>query len=125
MIPLQITIKTYLENKNNQIPTDLQSESKQIKNLLRSEKFKKSEVTPSSPRQLHEVLAATINSEGNGILIDNSKIGNLVFGLPELENNIQEGYVLKPYSSLFFGEHRVILKYKNEKFKVGQGSLKS
>jgi hypothetical protein len=74
MIPLQITIKTYLENKNNQIPTDLQSESKQIKNLLKSEKFKKSEVTPSSPRQLHEVLAATINSEGNGILVDNSKV---------------------------------------------------
>jgi hypothetical protein len=76
MIPLQITIKTYLENKNNQIPTDLQSESKQIKNLLKSEKFKKSEITPSSPRQLHEVLAATINSEGNGILMDNSKIFN-------------------------------------------------
>ena len=76
MIPLQITIKTYLENKNNQIPTDLQSESKQIKNLLKSEKFKKSEITPSSPRQLHEVLAATINSEGNGILLDNSKIFN-------------------------------------------------
>jgi len=76
MIPLQITIKTYLENKNNQIPTDLQSESKQIKSLLKSEKFKKSEVTPSSPRQLHEVLAATINSEGNGILLDNSKIFN-------------------------------------------------
>ena len=74
MIPLQITIKTYLENKNNQIPTDLQSESKQIKNLLKSEKYRKSEITPSSPRQLHEVLAATINSEnGNGILIDNSK----------------------------------------------------
>jgi len=76
MIPLQITIKTYLENKNNQIPTDLQSESKQIKNLLKSEKFKKSEITPSSPRQLHEVLAATINSEGNGILLDNSKTFN-------------------------------------------------
>lgn len=80
MIPLQITIKTYLDNKTNQIPMDLQSESKQIKNLLKSEKMKRTERTPSSPRQLHEVLATSINSEdiknGNGILVDNSKIFN-------------------------------------------------
>jgi hypothetical protein len=74
MIPLQITIKTYLENKNTQIPTDLQSESKQIKSLLKSEKARRTEITPSSPRQLHEILATSINSEGNGILIDNSKV---------------------------------------------------
>jgi hypothetical protein len=74
MIPLQITIKTYLENKTSQIPTDLNSESKQIKNLLKSEKIKRSEITPSSPRQLYEVLATSQNSEGNGLLLDNSKI---------------------------------------------------
>jgi hypothetical protein len=38
MIPLQITIKTYLENKNTKIPNDVKSESEQIKNLLYSEK---------------------------------------------------------------------------------------
>jgi len=74
MIPLQITIKTYLENKSSQIPNDLQSESKQIKNLLKSEKMRRSEVTPSSPRQLHEVLATTINSDEfkNGSLLKNN-----------------------------------------------------
>jgi hypothetical protein len=78
MIPLQITIKTYLENKNNQIPIDLQSESKQIKNLLKSEKFRKSEITPSSPRRLEDVLAATMNSDDikNSLLLDNSKTFN-------------------------------------------------
>ena len=74
MIPLQITIKTYLENKTSQIPTDLNSESKQIKNLLKSEKMKRTEITPSSPRQLYEVLATSPNPEANRLLIDNSKI---------------------------------------------------
>jgi len=88
MIPLQITIKTYLENKNTQIPTDLQSETKQIKNLLKSEKARRTEITPSSPRQLHEVLATSINSEGNGILVDNSKTFN--FGSFPKESNSEK-----------------------------------
>jgi hypothetical protein len=77
MIPLQVTIKTYLENNNNKIPTDLQSESKQIKNLLKSEKMKRSELTPTSPKPLNEVLASTIRSEdfkNNSLLKNNSKI---------------------------------------------------
>ncbi len=81
MIPLQITIKTYLENRNSKVAVDLQSESKQIKNLLQSEKFKKTDVTPSSPRALHEILATTINSEREGnlnnlLLKDNSQVIN-------------------------------------------------
>jgi hypothetical protein len=77
MIPLQVTIKTYLENNNNKIPTDLQSESKQIKSLLKSEKIKRSELTPTSPRPLNEVLASSIRSEdfkNNSLLKNNSKI---------------------------------------------------
>ena len=88
MIPLQITIKTYLENKNSQIPTDLLSEGKQIKSLLKSEKYRRTEITPSSPRQLHEVLATSVNSEGNGILLDNSKTFN--FGNFPKESNSEK-----------------------------------
>lgn len=69
MIPLQITIKTYLDNKNTKIPTDLKSETEQLKNLLHSDKnFKGGKsgtdfATPSSPRKLHEILATTVKSE--------------------------------------------------------------
>ena len=78
MIPLQITIKTYLENKKNQIPTDLESESKQIKSLLKSEKIRRSELTPTSPKPFNEVIATSINSEevknGTSLLKNNSKL---------------------------------------------------
>jgi len=78
MIPLQITIKTYLENKNNILPNDLKSETEQIKNLLHSEKKRYNDVTPSSPRKLHEILATTVRSEEyrnpNSLIKDNSKI---------------------------------------------------
>jgi hypothetical protein len=77
MIPLQITIKTYLENNNSKIPNDLESEGKQIKNLLKSEKMRRSDITPSSPRQLHDIIGTTVNSEeyrnGSQILKNNSK----------------------------------------------------
>jgi len=77
MIPLQVTIKTYLENNNNKIPNDLESEGKQIKSLLKSEKMRRSEITPSSPRQLHDIIGTTVNSEeyrnGSQILKNNSK----------------------------------------------------
>ena len=80
MIPLQVTIKTYLENKSNNIPTDLQSESKQIKNLLISEKNRKTEtmLTPSSPKKFHEIFANSANSDelknSNSILKNNNKM---------------------------------------------------
>jgi len=78
MIPLQITIKTYLENKTNNVPTDLQSETKQIKNLLLSEKNRRTEtnVTPSSPKKLYEIFANSDNSDEikDSILKNNSKM---------------------------------------------------
>jgi Rnl2 family RNA ligase len=40
-----------------------------------------------------------------------------LFNLPKIENNIAEGYVLKPNKNLFCGESRVIFKHKNEIFK--------
>jgi hypothetical protein len=76
MIPLQITIKTYLENNSNKIPNDLESEGKQIKNLLKSERKRNTEITPSSPRPLHEVIGTTAHSEefkGGSLLKNNSK----------------------------------------------------
>ena len=81
MIPLQITIKTYL-GKNNQnggnIATDLKSESNQIKNMLASEK-RKADATPSSPRPLDQVLASSVKSEdfkSNSLLKNNKKVIN-------------------------------------------------
>jgi hypothetical protein len=83
MIPLQITIKTYLDNKNTKIPTDINSETEQLKKLLHSDKnFKGGKpgtdyATPSSPRKLHEILATTVKSEEYrnplSIIKDNSK----------------------------------------------------
>ena len=80
MIPLQVTIKTYLENKNAQMPTDLKSESNQIKNLLKSERIKRSELTPTSPKPLNEIIGTTIHSDeyknNNSLLKNNTKIIN-------------------------------------------------
>jgi hypothetical protein len=83
MIPLQITIKTYLDNKNTKIPTDINSETEQLKKLLHSDKnFKGGKsnadfATPSSPRKLHEILATTVKSEEYrnpfSLIKDNSK----------------------------------------------------
>ena len=81
MVPLQITIKTYL-GKNNQnggnVATDLKSESNQIKNMLASEK-RRLDITPSSPRPLEQVLASSVKSDEfkhNSLLKDNKKIIN-------------------------------------------------
>jgi hypothetical protein len=79
MIPLQVTIKTYLENKNTKVPNDVKSESEQIKNLLHSEKNTRAsrynDVTPSSPRKLQDILQTTMRSEEyknpNSIIKDN------------------------------------------------------
>jgi len=94
MIPLQITIKTYLENKNSKIPNDVKSESEQIKNLLHSERNSRNtrynDVTPSSPRKLQEIIATTIKSEEyknpNSLTKDNSKI--LQFSEKSLRDSI-------------------------------------
>lgn len=40
-----------------------------------------------------------------------------ILGLPEIENNICEGVVIKPNDARFMGHSRVILKNKNEKWK--------
>lgn len=41
-----------------------------------------------------------------------------LFGLPKIDNNVAEGYVLKPNKNIFFNSgSRVILKHKNEIFK--------
>jgi len=94
MIPLQITIKTYLENNNTKMPNDLESEGKQIKSLLKSEKMKRSEVTPSSPRQLYDVIGTTVHSEdyknGSQILKNNSKIFSFDNFAPQKESNTEK-----------------------------------
>jgi len=41
----------------------------------------------------------------------------LYFNLPEIEDNIAEGIVIKPYFPIFLGKSRIILKNKNNKFK--------
>lgn len=38
------------------------------------------------------------------------------YGLPAIENNITEGVVIKPIAALFFGDSRVFVKNKNEKW---------
>ena len=98
MIPLQITIKTYLENKNTKIPNDVKSESEQIKNLLYSEKnnirggSRYNDITPSSPRKLQEVIATTVKSEEyrnpNSLIKDNSKM--IQFSEKSLRDSILE-----------------------------------
>jgi len=46
------------------------------------------------------------------------KTGNILWGLPIIENNISEGIVIKPNKALFKGnKERVILKKKGERFK--------
>lgn len=48
----------------------------------------------------------------------NDDTGNILFGLPLIENNITEGVVIKPIKPLWFNNgERVILKNKNERFK--------
>jgi len=86
MIPLQITIKTYLENNNNKMPNDMESEGKQIKSLLKSERRRRSEITPSSPRQLHDV----IGTENNVILKNNSKTFSFNNFTPQKESNTEK-----------------------------------
>jgi hypothetical protein len=94
MIPLQITIKTYLENNNNKIPDNLESEGKQIKSLLKSEKMRRSEVTPSSPRQLYDIIGTTVHSEeyrgNNQLLKNNSKTFNFDNFAPQKETNSEK-----------------------------------
>ena len=47
------------------------------------------------------------------------------FGLPEIENNICEGVVIKPNDTRYFNDgSRIILKNKNEKFKENVGGVK-
>lgn len=49
---------------------------------------------------------------------DNSSVVYKEYGLPELENNIMEGVVIKPWKQdLWLGDTRVVLKNKNSKFK--------
>jgi len=94
MIPLQVTIKTYLENNNSKIPNDLESEGKQIKSLLKSERMRRTEVTPSSPRQLHDVIGTTVHSEdykgGSQLLKNNSKTFNFDNFAPQKESNTEK-----------------------------------
>jgi hypothetical protein len=86
MIPLQVTIKTYLDNKQNKLPCDLQSESKQLMEILKSEKNRRTELTPSSPKQLADVLAATtlMSDDYN---TDSSNGGNVNKNNNILKNN--------------------------------------
>jgi Rnl2 family RNA ligase len=44
--------------------------------------------------------------------------------LPEIENNICEGVVIKPNDARFMGHSRVILKNKNEKWNENKGKVK-
>lgn len=44
-------------------------------------------------------------------------IGEQLFNLPKIENNITEGVVIKPVIPTYIGNERVIIKNKNEKFK--------
>ena len=46
-----------------------------------------------------------------------SIIGTEMYGFPQIENNIMEGVVIKPYEKdIWYGDHRLILKNKNEHF---------
>lgn len=45
-----------------------------------------------------------------------TKVPN-VFGLPEIDNNICEGVVIKPNKPLYIGQDRIIIKNKNDKWK--------
>jgi Rnl2 family RNA ligase len=48
---------------------------------------------------------------------DKTSVVYQYYNLPEIENNIMEGVVIKPYNTdIFIGQHRLILKNKNEKF---------
>ena len=48
----------------------------------------------------------------------NDPTGQILFGLPKIENNITEGLVIKPNEPLRFGDgSRVMVKSKNDKFK--------
>ena len=40
-----------------------------------------------------------------------------LYDLPEIENNIREGVVIRPETDLWIGDTRVIIKNKNERFK--------
>jgi hypothetical protein len=102
MIPLQITIKTYLE-KNNKVATDLKSESNQIKNMLKSEKMRRTDATPSSPRELHSVLASTVRSEDmNGVKLLKNNNKTLDFSEKTLRDSIlnQDMSEVKPKANL-------------------------
>ena len=65
MVPLQVTIKTYLDTKNSKLPCDLKSESKQLIDILKSEKNRRTELTPSSPKQLVDVLGSALSEDFN------------------------------------------------------------
>lgn len=46
-----------------------------------------------------------------------------IFGLQnEIDGNIREGHVIKPEKTIFKGDHRIIFKDKNAKFKENGGS---
>jgi hypothetical protein len=122
MIPLQITIKTYLENKSNKIPKDMESESQQIKSLLRSER-RRTEVTPSSPRQLHEIIGTVHSDEykgGNSILKDNSKVFNFNNFSPQNSEKTLRDSILnlqtedKTNNNVFINPQKSVVKPKQK-----------
>jgi len=127
MIPLQITIKTYLENKSNKIPKDMDSESQQIKSLLRSER-RRTEITPSSPRQLHEIIGTVQSDEykgGNSILKDNSKIFNFNNFSPQNSEKTLRDSILnlqtedKANTNVFINPPMPVVKTKQKKSAFG------
>ena len=48
---------------------------------------------------------------------DNPSKIYLKYSLPEIENNIMEGVVIKPAITIYAGQSRIIIKNKNERFK--------
>jgi hypothetical protein len=116
MIPLQITIKTYLENKNSKMPNDLESEGNQIKSLLKSEKVRRSEVTPSSPRLFHEVIATTLHSDeykAGNLLKNNSKTFNFDNFAPQQKESNSEKTLRDSILNLQTEENKNIFMNKN------------
>ena len=65
------------------------------------------------------ILAITENLEqALNYPCDRNSVVFRKFGLPEIENNIMEGIVIRPDSmDVWLGQHRFILKKKNDKFK--------
>jgi len=64
-----------------------------------------------------EMFRGTLDECLNFPLNFTDKTGNILWGLPIIEENISEGVVIKPNKAIWIGNERVIFKNKTDKFK--------